>query len=175
MRKLAPENKLTYTLEGVQLFSKSDIGKLLGIHRNTADKNLKEWEVKPKAKDKRGNDLFAVIDYIHGQNRSRLSQDGDERFGGYEDAMTWKTAIDAKRGQLKLDQETGELVNAFEAEMEIASCFADCAKMGELLLTIVDNTLHPIGEEMEDISTKFKRENQKYYEQIIKDTEHSQA
>lgn len=172
MKKLNPESKKIYTLEGVQLFSKTDLGKLIGVHRNTIDKNLKEWEVKPRAQDVRGNDLFSIADYWLGQNRSRVTDDGEERFGGYESAIEWKTAIDAKRSQLKLEQDEGILCNAFEAEQEIAACFADVAKMGESLLTLVDMELHPDGRAMQKLADKFKRENSKYYDQLMADTEH---
>lgn len=171
MGKLKPESKKVYVAGGVQLFSKSDLGKLLGIHRNTVNKNIGEWEIKPAAQDNRGYDLYAVSDYIAGMIRGRVSDTGDDVYGGYADASEWKAAVDAQRGELKLEQERGLLVSSYEAEMEIAACFADCARMGDNLLSIVDNVLHPDGQLMAEIEGKFKKENSKYYERVMSDTE----
>ncbi|EGR0199599.1 hypothetical protein ACXIVC_21790 [Vibrio parahaemolyticus] len=173
LKKLRPEQKAVYSVEGVQLFSQTDLAKLVGVDRNTLARKIKEYEVQPRALCTRGNKLFAIQDYFIAINRARVDSQGDERFGGYADALEWKTAVDAQRVELKLEAERGELVNAYEAEMEIASCFSDVAKMGESLLTLVDMTLHPSGEDMEKLSQKFKRENLKYYDHIMRDTEHA--
>ena len=171
MEKLKPESKKLYTKNGVQLFSKVELGKLLNVNRNTIKKNIETWEVKPVALDNRGFDLFEIKDYLAAQQRQSLTADGDEKYGGYPDASEWKNAIAAKRDELRLKKDLKELVDAFEAEAEIAACFADNVAMGETLLTHVDNTLHPSGEEMELISRKFKQENSKYYQRVMSDTE----
>lgn len=172
MDQIKAENKRVHQIKGMQLFTKTDLGKLLHQHRQTIQKNVTEWNVQAVATDSRGNDLFEINDYINAQQRARLSGLGDERFGGYVDALEWKTALDAQRTQLKLNTELGLLVNAFEAEMEIASCFSDTARHGDLLLDIVENTLHPSGEDMQKISQKFRQELRKYYERVMQDTEH---
>lgn len=175
MGKLKPENKKMYQKDGVQLFSKVELGKLLSVNRNTIQKNIEAWEVKAAAQDNRGFDLYEIHDYIVAQNRQSLTLEGDDKYGGYPDASEWKNAIAAQRDELRLLKDRGELVNAFEAEAEIATCFADVAAMGETLLTHVDNALHPSGEDMELISRKFKQENGKYYNRIMVDTESIRA
>lgn len=175
LKKLRPETKSVYISEGVQLFSQTDLAKLVGLDRNTLARKIKEYEVAPRALCTRGNKLFAVQDYFIALNRARVDNTGEEKFGGYVDALEWKTAVDAQRSELKLREDKRELVSAYEAEMEIASCFSDVAKMGESLLTLVDMTLHPSGELMEKLSQKFKRENSKYYDRIMTDTEHAEA
>ncbi|EJZ9093443.1 hypothetical protein OIX85_003854 [Vibrio parahaemolyticus] len=175
LKKLRPETKAVYSVDGVQLFSQTDLAKLVGLDRNTLSRKIKEYEVPARALCTRGNKLFAVQDYFNAINRARVDSQGEERFGGYADALEWKTAVDAQRVELKLKQERGELVDAWEAEMEIATCFSDVAKMGESLLTLVDMVLHPSGEDMERLSQKFKRENSKYYDRIMSETEHAEA
>lgn len=172
LKKIAAENKRIHTLNGMQLFSKAGLGKILHAHRQTIQRNITEWNVQPVAKDENGRDLFEINDYYTAQQRAKLSGLGDEKFGGYVDALEWKTALDAQRTQLKLNTELGLLVNAFEAEMEIASCFSDTARHGDQLLDIVENTLHPAGEDMQKISQKFRQELRKYYERVMQDTEH---
>ena len=172
MRKLTPETKKVWLLNGVQLFSKVDLGKMLGINRNTVQKNIEAWEVPPAAHDNKGRDLYSVQQYLIGQNRGRVDDEGSNKYGGYIDSLDWKNAIAAKRDQLRLDKDEGLLVDAWEAEQEIASCFSDVAKIGEALLTIVDTELHPDGVGMERIAGKFKMEQGKYYDRIIDDTNH---
>lgn len=171
MRRLKPTNKATYLKDGMQVFSKSGLGALLGIGRNIISRNIEAWEVQAVATDNKGSPLYTVKDYLNGQQRQSKTEEGEDKYGGYPDALEWKNAIAARRDELRLKKDLGELVNAFEAEAEIAACFADVAMMGETLLTHVDNILHPSGEDMESISRKFKQENSKYYERLLSDTE----
>lgn len=171
MAKLHPESKEVYMVGGVQLFSKADLATLLGVHRNTINKNILEWEVRSAAQCKRGNDLYLLHDYLTGQNRNRLSGDGDEKYGGYCDALEWKNAVAAKRDELRLRKDEGELVCAYEAERELATMLSDVSKMGEALLTIVDNVIHPSGELMAQCEKMFKQENDKYYHHLMEVTD----
>ena len=166
MEKLKPESKIIYTKNGVQLFSKSQLGVELGINRNTVKKKIDEWEVKPAAQDSRGNFLYSVADYIAGMNRSKVDDVGQSKTGGFADAYEWKAAIDAQRGEIKLKSENGEYCEAWDAEQQIATILADTAAMGENLLTIVGDVLAPSGEDMQQISIKFKQRLSKYYQNI---------
>lgn len=169
MKKLKPEAVKIYSVGGVQLFSKIALGRELGINRNTVKKNIDAWEVKPEALDSKGNALYSIRSYIKGMQSVAKDEDGLSKYGGYPDASEWKNAIAAKRDVLRYEKDIGLLVEAWDAEAEIAKVFSDCSRMGETLLTIVDNSIHPTGEEMELISRKFKSELSAYYDSIFED------
>lgn len=159
MIQLQKASEPAYMLNGVLVFNVTELGKILGITRQTARIHIKKYSVEPVAIDAKGNALYSVSGFMTAQSESGA-------FGGYASALEWKNAISAKRDQLKLDADEGKLYPAAEVNQIFTKNYMLIAAIGKEAMMLVDNELHPDGLIMEEISKKLDAMYLRHWEKI---------